>query len=152
MEQTSSIRKVKQRDLELILGVLKGQIGEMYFGDIKKEVDDICAGKAIGFVAEMNGTITGYVCCRKRVEVAYLETIAVKPRYQGKGFGRRLLEEAIETIKKEYPDIKVLNVITDTDAHKTIGFYLKNGFEISGYVSDEFIFGVRQAHLVKIIR
>lgn len=141
------IRSVREDDLEAILGILSNQVGEMYFEEVKQEVTDSVNGKAEGFVAEDKGEIRGYACWRRRVEVAYLETIAVKSEKQGSGTGSILLGEVIRSIKYGHPDIKYLNVVTDNDATGAISFYLKNGFHVSGFVRDELVRDTDQVHL-----
>lgn len=146
------IRKAELGDLESVLDVMRGEIDEAYFEDIAQEVWDISAGKAECFVAEAGSEVIGYASWRKKVQVAYLETIAVKPAYQGKGVGSRLLQEVIASIKEKEPDVTLLNVITDADAPDAIKFYLKNGFAVSGLVEDEFIEKQAQVHLCLRLR
>jgi GNAT superfamily N-acetyltransferase len=147
------IEKIQEKNLITknvcsLFKILDGQIGKMYFEEIQQELEDIRLGRAHGFFAfdKTNGVL-GYASWRKRVEVAYLETIVVKLGYQGQGIGSKLHNELEKDVIEK--KINLLNVVTDADAQKTISFYLKNNFEISGYVDNEFILDTKQVHLTK---
>jgi len=45
-----------------------------------------------------------------------------------------------------------LNVVTDATASEVLAFYRRSGFVVAGYVKDEFLPGVIQAHLTLEVR
>lgn len=64
---------------------------EQFLGSLK-------AGDAI-VLAYLDQALIGYFVLRTVVDVSELMEIAVDPEYQGKGFGRKLLTEALKTAK-----------------------------------------------------
>ena len=64
---------------------------EQFLGSLK-------AGDAI-YLAYQEKTLIGYFVLRTVVDVSELMEIAVDPEFQGMGFGRRLLTEALKTAK-----------------------------------------------------
>lgn len=146
------LRKAKMEDLNPILAVLDGQLDESYHEEVISELNDLKTGRATAFVAELGNEIIGYACWRKKIQLAYLELIAIKPGHQQMGIGSMLLREIINSVKETNPEIGILNVITDADAKDAISFYIKNNFTASGVVNDEFISGVNQIHLSLILK
>lgn len=149
MSNSLKLRKIQSKDISEVIKILEGQIGKEYFKDIRRELEDCLRGTCSGIVAKHGNELVGYASWRKRVEAAYLETIVVKENQHGRGIGRFLLNEVEQEVT--HRGIGLLNSVTDSDALKTIGFYLKNGFQISGYVDNEFIAGTKQVHLCKFL-
>ena len=132
-------RQVIREDKEIILDILRDEIGRQYAEEINWEIDDVIYKRrnARGIVM-INPEIIGYASWRKRVESICLETIGIR---------RELLKKAIEFAKVDFPNAQMINLVTDADARRNISFYAKNGFEASGIVNDEFIYGTPQIHM-----
>lgn len=83
------------------------------------------------FVAEHNDQIIGvYVLIQTRPRMAELVNIAVVERQQGKGIGKQLILNAIQTAKvKGY---KTLEVGTGNSSIGQLALYQKWGFRIIG--------------------
>jgi len=150
MIDETCIRDINPNDFDDIKKILKDQIGNQYSKELELELKDIESGRVNGIVAVSKDTgLCGYASWRYRVESAYLETIAVDNKLQSQGIGGRLLRIIEQIILDEKPGITLLNVVTDSDALRTINFYIKNKFVPSGIVQDEFIPGTSQIHLSK---
>jgi ribosomal-protein-alanine N-acetyltransferase len=75
-----------------------------------------------------DGTITGYAGVDLGGEVADVMTMAVAPRAQGHGLGRRLLDELIARAEGDGAAYLLLEVRDDNDAARHV--YLTRGFEL----------------------
>ena len=140
------IRKIQDVDKEKVFSILESEMGREYLEEMLQEWGKALNNEVNAFVVvEEDGNISGYAVLEKKVQIYYINTIAVNKNSQGKGIGTNLIYYLKEEVKRKGANI--LNVITDADAQRTIQFYLKQGFEISGYVSNEFIPNVAQVHL-----
>lgn len=92
----------------------------------------------------------GYLACEIQKEKAFLSKIYLKKECRGKGFGKLLLEKAIEIAQNNHKDKLYLNV--NKFNSNSILFYERNGFtkieegifEIgNGYVMDDFIYELK---------
>lgn len=65
----------------------------------------------------------------------YLNSLAIHPKFQNKGYGSRILKFCINKMlnDKKYIEIYLNCLIQNKDAHK---FYIKNGFEKCGFYSE----------------
>jgi D-alanine-D-alanine ligase-like ATP-grasp enzyme len=86
----------------------------------------------------------------RTVETYHLDTIAVDRARRGEGIGAALLA----AVRADLPPARpiILNVVTDAAASETLAFYRRSGFKVAGYVKDEFVPGVTQAHLTLEVR
>lgn len=62
-----------------------------------------------------------------KANVMIIDSVEVKEKFRGKGYGKMLLEEAIDTAKEEGVDSIELQVNADNEVAKRL--YLKVGFE-----------------------
>lgn len=88
----------------------------------------------INLIAEMDGEIIGYASSEiiknqswvKHKRQGHLYNLYVKPKYQRKGIGKKLLEKSLEWFKQRaVKDIKILCYVKNTLAQK---LYKKYGF------------------------
>ena len=66
------------------------------------------------FVAEVDGEIAGYITTRvnRRTKIGGVPNLAVRPKFQQRGLGRRLIETALEYLRGEgmlYAKIETLD-------------------------------------------
>ncbi|TMA38577.1 MAG: GNAT family N-acetyltransferase [Deltaproteobacteria bacterium] len=80
-----------------------------------------------GTVAEEDGEVVGLSWVHPRGPVATIGPIAVDPRVQGRGIGRRLLERAIELGGRGVPQVRLVHESFNTEA---LGLYLRAGFRV----------------------
>ena len=79
--------------------------------------------KVIGFYEISRGQ-------RRTGHAARLENIAISAEFSGQGFGSRLMEKLIGTLRQE--GIKRFDLLVESDNPRAIHFYKKFGFEIEG--------------------
>lgn len=81
----------------------------------------------------------GYVCYGPTplTEGTYdLYWIAVAPRFQGKGIGRLLLQDAEEDIRRRGGRLVIIETSSQEKYAPTQRFYLNNGYTISAQIKD----------------
>ncbi|MDQ0231841.1 GNAT family N-acetyltransferase [Metabacillus malikii] len=90
------------------------------------------------FVAEVNDNIVGvYVLLPTRPKTVELVNVAVCEEQQGKGYGRKLVIDAIKVAKEE--GYKTIEIGTGNSSIGQLALYQKCGFRISGVDQDFFI-------------
>ena len=93
------------------------------------------AEKFVGFVIEGNGEVLGAMFAREKIwwnnSELFIEEMFVKPEYQGKGYGSRLIEAAEKYVK----DSGLAGFTLSTNKFSLApDFYKKNGFSVSEHV------------------
>lgn len=84
-------------------------------------------GKA--WVAEYDGNVIGFSVANE--ETASIWAVFILPEYEGRGFGRRLMERAVEWIWNR--DLEEIWLSTNRDSRsRAHGFYRKLGWEQDG--------------------
>ena len=90
------------------------------------------------FAGYENGQIIGVFVFTKISDICLeLMNIAVAPEKQQKGFGKTLLEKALEKAKKLGAKEVILG--TGNSSIDQLAFYQKSGFRINGIIKDYFI-------------
>lgn len=91
------------------------------------------------FVAEIRGTVVGvYVLLETRPATVELMNIAVEEAIQGKGYGKKLLLDAIEKAKST--GAKSIEVGTGNSSLSQLGLYQLCGFRLSSIERDYFVY------------
>jgi GNAT superfamily N-acetyltransferase len=80
-----------------------------------------------GLVAEEDGVVVGMAWVHPRGPVATVGPIAVAPRAQGRGIGRRLLEGCIERAGAGVPQVRL---VQESFNVASLGLYLRSGFRV----------------------
>ncbi len=122
------IRKAGTEDLDQILKIEQ----ELFKGPWKKEdfLYELNGNPyAVFAVMENDGEIAGYADWWIMFEQAQLANIAVSRKYQNKGFGKLLLEEALNDAESRGCENMTLEVRVSNEA--AIRLYEKNGFIIA---------------------
>ena len=76
-------------------------------------------------VFETDGQVAGFCILQPVLDEANLLLMAVHPKFQGQGFGFRLLDESIQLLKNN--PIQIFLEVRETN-HPAIGLYEKLGF------------------------
>jgi ribosomal-protein-alanine N-acetyltransferase len=79
-------------------------------------------------VEEQDGSVLGYAGVDLGGEVADVMTMAVAPAAQGRGLGRRLLEELVARAEADHAAYLMLEVRADNDPARKL--YATRGFEL----------------------
>lgn len=96
-------------------------------------------------VAELDGKVVGWYCLRNDVEEYVLMYLFVDPNYQGKGTGRKLLNDALSRAKTKHTRLSVLSANS-----RSIAFYKEFGFVDKGRVPEAY-FGAQKRRLYRYI-
>jgi ribosomal protein S18 acetylase RimI-like enzyme len=80
-----------------------------------------------GLVAEEDGEIVGLAWVHPRGPVATVGPLAVDPRAQGRGMGRRLLERCLEIAGPGVPQVRL---VQEGFNRVSLGLYLRMGFRV----------------------
>ncbi len=100
-------------------------------------------GKGECFVAEKGGQIIGvYVLLPIDSDKVELINIAVSENYQGRGIGKQLVLDAINTARKK--GFKTIEVGTGNSSIGQLALYQKCGFRITGIDFDFFTKTIRK--------
>jgi ribosomal-protein-alanine N-acetyltransferase len=139
-----------QEDRARLLAIAVQDMSVGYHATLERELDDVAGGRSHGICAVDGTTPVGYAVYRRTVQTYHLDTIAVDRARRGEGIGTALLASVRAALRQGKPT--TLNVVTDATASKVLAFYHRSGFVVAGYVKDEFLPGVIQAHLTLEVR
>jgi ribosomal protein S18 acetylase RimI-like enzyme len=80
-----------------------------------------------GTVAEIDGEVVGMAWVHVRGPVATIGPVAVEPRVQGQGIGRRLVERCFELAGPRVPQVRL---VQESYNAASLGLYLRVGFRV----------------------
>ena len=121
------MRPMRRDDLKQVMAIETELFGDESWSDgmFASELDQ--AGTRHYLVEERDGAITAYAgLCAYAPHEAYVQTIAVAPRAQGRGIGTSLLKELIEETRRRGVDHLDLEVRADNDTARRL--YERDGF------------------------
>jgi len=90
----------------------------------------ICQQNIIFRVILLDNEVIGYYSFQKIYNEGYINNLAIKKAHQGKGFGKKLMEDLIDRAQKFEVDALTLEVEVDND--RAIHLYEKYGFKSEG--------------------
>ncbi len=130
------VREATKRDVKACARIEKQESGES-IEIIEEEIE-----KQVGnenhfiFVAEDDKRVLGFISAewQKWNNSLYIDSLYIDKNYRFKGYGSKLLKQMIRKSK----EIKSKKVFVDVEAgnRNAIILYLKNRFEINGYIQD----------------
>jgi ribosomal protein S18 acetylase RimI-like enzyme len=86
------------------------------------------------FVYEVSGELAGFYKASRHPgranHVAYLGSLAVAPKFQGRGVAHAMVTEVIEEFLRS--GVKRIELIVESDNTRALAFYARLGFEIEG--------------------
>ncbi|MGH7799188.1 MAG: GNAT family N-acetyltransferase [Thermodesulfobacteriota bacterium] len=131
-----TVREATKRDVKACARIEKQESGES-IEIIEEEIE-----KQVGnenhfiFVAEDDKRVVGFISAewQKWNNSLYIDSLYIDKNYRYKGYGSKLLKQMIRKSK----EIKSKKVFVDVEAGNgnAIILYLKNRFEINGYIQD----------------
>ena len=130
------VREATKRDVKACARIEKQESGEsieIIEEEIEKQVGN---GNHFIFVAEDDKRVVGFISAewQKWNNSLYIDSLYIDKNYRFKGYGSKLLKQMIRKSK----EIKSKKVFVDVEAgnRDAIILYLKNRFEINGYIQD----------------
>jgi len=85
-------------------------------------------------IYELNGEVIAALAVRRfqyRLKhLAYIGAFGIKQKYQGKGFGIKIMQELIRDLRMD--GVKRIELRVEADNKRAINFYRKLGFEAEG--------------------
>lgn len=147
MQTTFTLRQFKPSDLESVIQINRVCLPENYSSYFFMELYERYPATFI--VAEQGTDVVGYIMCRVETgfssfgfigisKKGHVVSVAVLPKYQRKGVGKALLDEAMKNMrlykaKECYLEVRVSNA-------PAVSMYEKLGFQkvraASGYYAD----------------
>ena len=107
-KETINIRSMSEPDLDAVLAIEQVSFPSPW--NREHFIQEIHSPLAFPFVADLAGTIAGYVCLMSLFEEAQIMNIAVAVQQRGMGVGRLLLERAVVVAREKGAERLVLEV------------------------------------------
>ncbi len=138
------IRKMNHKDIEFVAQLEKECFSRPWSEQsLKKETDN---PNSLFLVYEENQKIIGYIGLYLIVEEADITNIAISESYRGKGYGRKLLAEAMNQVfLKDYHAV-TLEVRRSNLA--AIHLYQSMGFQVEGIRKNFYDFPTEDAYIM----
>lgn len=136
----SNLRKIRPEDINNLVSLDRECFSPGEVFSIEEFYLYLYYYKSESLILSEEGEVDGFVIFSETAPAAWeLVTLNVKPRIQGRGFGRKLLSAGIKSVKKHYP--KEINLHVRTDNENAISLYRKFGFvvvnSIRNYYNDK---------------
>lgn len=139
------LKNFDEPDRLLLLGLLK-EIENSYTPPISEQIELELYSEKLSqfadiFILEIAGEKAGLLAIYTNnisTKAAFISSIGLRKNFQGKGYGKILLEKARSiSIEKGFQDLQLEVNIANGVA---LDFYYKNGFKLLGRASDSSIF------------
>lgn len=109
----------------------------LLLADPSKEIVDDYLDRGHIYIASFNDEVVGvYVLIQTRPQTIELVNIAVDEAFQGRGFGKKLVLDAVEQAK--LLKAKTIEIGTGNSSIQQLALYQKCGFRITGIDKDFF--------------
>jgi ribosomal-protein-alanine N-acetyltransferase len=123
-----TVRAAHLRDLSTILSLDRRIFGPIWHKPFNSFEEALA--RAFAFtVAEQDGQIIGYQWCERHERRAHLTRLAVRPGWEGRGVGTRLLTEALVALVEAGTDWITLNTQESNSRSRTL--YERQGFRLT---------------------
>lgn len=134
MSNSIIIRKARYRDAKSIfdihlksLGGLDEEDYEWFAGLLK-----IRSRRRKVLVAEIDNVVAGFIIAYKYRKRAYIDSLAVDPKFRSMGIGSMLLNAMEDLLKK--CGVKTVALSVKRDNYSALGFYIKHKYIVNGVV------------------
>jgi ribosomal protein S18 acetylase RimI-like enzyme len=147
MLQDLKIRNYRETDKPVLLNILKKNVPQFF---AETEVEDLSNyldhDIDIYYVLELKDEVIGAggINIEDEGRIGKISWDYIIPTYQGKGFGKKLLEHRINQLRKD-EKIEMISVRTSQLSYQ---FYEKNGFILKRTIKDYWAKGYDLYHMV----
>lgn len=100
----------------------------------------------IFFKAKFKDKIVGSVKAKNTDDYCWIGRLAVDPKFQNMGLGKRLMLE----IEMEFPNAKKFSLCTGYKSIKNISLYQSIGYQVSEIIIDKNMPGIKLVRMIKI--
>jgi putative acetyltransferase len=135
-----SRRLAEPRDLDAVFAIYMDDAVVPFLGHDPMSLDafhvvfDALVGSRSFFVFEHEGELAGFYKTTRfpgrASHVVQLGTLAVAPRFQGRGVAQAMLDDAVKRLRKA--GVKRIELIVESDNPRGLAFYRRQGFEQEG--------------------
>jgi ribosomal-protein-alanine N-acetyltransferase len=119
------IRRMEEEDVEKVLQIERSVFPNPW--PALAFLSELRVPVSRSFVLEKSGELIGYIIYRVVKEEMHVLNIAIRPDWQGKGYGKRLMKWAMERERKE--GVKYVTLEVRKSNIKAIRLYEKLGFQ-----------------------
>ena len=135
MNRSLRVRVYRETDLAALVDLWRSVFGEPA---AHNNPSDIIVEKCrhqpeFVFVAELDGALVGSVLAGYDGHRGWLNLLAVHPEFRSRGFGRMLVDYAIERLRAR--GCRKVNLQIRSDNQDVVEFYQQLGFEVEARVS-----------------
>ncbi len=120
-----TIRKCRKKDLPSVIRVENESFEHPY----KEEIFQMFLGHDKFLVAEQEGEVRGYILSDNRKDYGIILSIAVLPKYRGRGIGKKLMKKTFTLIDED--TVKLTLREKNLSAFR---FYKQLGFKLVGII------------------
>ncbi len=120
------IREMTERDLAAVEAIDLAAF-EPVWQLMRASLEKMYHLSAWNSIAILDGQITGYQMSTNAFDTAHLARLAVDPRWQGRGVGRRLVEDMLKTFSAI--GVNTFSVNTQASNSQSLSLYHSLGFE-----------------------
>ncbi len=143
-----TVRSVNKSELAAVYQLELSLFGEHSYPDFFFRQSFDCWPKGFLVALDQQQRVIGYILLARSEsqQCAWILSIAVDSRFQGKGIGKRLLTESLSSLSTDVCQVK-LTVAPDNPARS---LYAKLGFVEQGIEAD--YFGPNEARILMILK
>jgi ribosomal protein S18 acetylase RimI-like enzyme len=125
------IRRATEGDVARIVAIARAAYTK-YVARIGREPPPMLADFAVEIAAghvvvfEIAGTVEGYLISWPKMEVYFIDNVAVDPSHHGLGLGRQLIDYAVREAKRH--NLSAIQLYTNSTMTENIAMYAHLGF------------------------
>ncbi|HIJ20758.1 MAG TPA: GNAT family N-acetyltransferase [Deltaproteobacteria bacterium] len=133
------IRKIKLEDAPAVSGIQASITKSSASIDFKQVLERQAHEEDASLVAEVDGTIVGYMISYivfggfGLEKSAWIATLGVHPKFMGQGIGKKLAEEILEVYRRE--GIRYISTSVRWDSVDLLSFFKTLGFDRSNFIN-----------------
>ena len=133
------IRKIKLEDAPAISRIQASITKSSASIDFKQVLERKAHEEDASLVAEVDGTIVGYMISYivfggfGLEKSAWIATLGVHPKFMGQGIGKKLAEEILEVYRRE--GIRYISTSVRWDSVDLLSFFKTLGFDRSNFIN-----------------
>lgn len=141
-------RRLTEDDWKLVTEI-EGSVadGKLFKAYVEEDESRGYLKKSIAYLVLLDGKPIGTISYElKDADHAYIDSMTMRPEYQGKGYATKAFEWLLDHIRRE--GIQKIDLVTHPHNRNALQIYLKHGFVIEGWIDNYFGDGEPRIKLV----